>query len=76
MQTIAEGKSEVLHFLEDRALSDTNENPGIYRLIRDDSGALVLFIEGWTFVGAGTVSLGGNMLTVLDGRVSQARKPS
>ena len=40
MQTIAQGKEAVLDFLEDHALAATNEQPGVYRLFRDDAGNL------------------------------------
>ncbi len=43
--------------------------------MRDDTGTLVLFCEGHTFIGTGSVSLGGNLLNVIDGRVT-LQKPS
>ena len=76
MQTIAEGKADVLSFLENEALRRTDEKPGAYRLVRDDAGNLVLFLEGFTFIGAGTVSLGGRVLNVADGRVVKIQNPS
>lgn len=76
MQTIAEGKSDVLSFLEHEALRRTDEEPGVYSLVRDDAGNLVLFIEGFTFVGFGTVSLDGRLLAVADGRVIEVQQPS
>ncbi|MGA3071299.1 MAG: hypothetical protein ABSD43_13910 [Terracidiphilus sp.] len=76
MQTIAEGRLDVLSFLENEALRRTDEKPGVYSLVRDDSGNLILFIEGFTFVGFGTVSIGGHMLDVVDGRVVKAQRPS
>jgi len=76
MQTIAQGKEAVLDFLEDHALAATNEQPGVYRLFRDDAGNLVLSFAGHTFIGSGTVSLNGNLLDVLDGRILKLNKPS
>lgn len=76
MQTIAEGRLDVLGFLENEALRRTDEKPGVYSLVRDDAGNLILFIEGFTFVGFGTVSIGGNILNVVDGCVVRAPRPS
>ena len=44
--------------------------------MRDDAGNIVLFLEGFTFIGAGTVSLGGRVLDVVDGRVVKMQHPS
>jgi hypothetical protein len=76
MQTIAEGKADVLRFLENETLTGTNEKPGVYSLVRDDANNLILFIEGFTFVGFGTVSLGGRVLEVANGRVVKMHHPS
>jgi hypothetical protein len=76
MQTIAQGKADVLSFLENEALRRTDEKPGVYSLLRDDGGNLVLFLEGFTFIGAGTVSLGGRVLDVADGHVVKMQHPS
>jgi hypothetical protein len=76
MQTIVEGKSEVLSFLQNEALRRTDEKPGVYSLVRDDAGYLILFIEGFTFVGFGTVSVGGRLLDVVDGRIAKMQTPS
>ncbi len=62
------GKQDVLDHLEN--------NDGVWLLQRDDAGNLVLNIGGLTFVGTGTVSLGGNLLDVIDGRVVKFKKPS
>jgi hypothetical protein len=40
------------------------------------AGRLVLFIEGFTFIGDGTDSLNNNILTVAYGLVSKLEKPS
>jgi hypothetical protein len=76
MQTIVQGKYDVLEHLENEALKRTNENPGVYMLQRDDAGNLVLFLAGFTFIGSGTVSLGGNLLDVIDGQLVKIQKPS
>jgi hypothetical protein len=76
MRTIAEGKDAVLSFLENEALKRTDEKPGVCQLVRDDANNLVLFMEGFTFIGSGTVSIGGNLLNVADGRVVNLQKPS
>lgn len=76
MQTLAQGKEAVLDFLENTALTTTNEQPCIYALQRDDAGNLVLFFSGYAFIGAGTISVSGNLLDVADGRVIRASKPS
>jgi acetyltransferase-like isoleucine patch superfamily enzyme len=76
MRTIAEGKDAVLNFLENETLKRTDEKPGVYQLVRDDANNLVLFIEGFSFIGSGTVSINGNLLTVADGRVINLQKPS
>jgi hypothetical protein len=76
MKTLAQGKDEVLHFLQHEALRRTNEQQGGYTLAEDDAGQLVLFIEGFTFLGSGTISLGGNLLHVTAGSVMKAQKPS
>jgi hypothetical protein len=76
MQTIAKGKDAVLEYLEDHALAATNEQPGEYILFRDDAGSLVLSFAGHTFFGSGTMSLGGKLLDVTEGRVHKVMKPS
>jgi hypothetical protein len=76
MRILAQGKDDVLRFLENEALRRTNEQQGVYTLAEDDAGQLVLFIEGFTFLGSGTVSLGGNLLQVNWGSVMKAQKPS
>ena len=69
MQTIAQGKDAVLEILENDSLRRTDEEPGVYMLQRDDLGNLVFYLAGFTFIGSGTVSLGGNLLNVIDGRL-------
>jgi hypothetical protein len=76
MQEIAQGKEAVLEFLENEALKRTNEQPGVYMSMRDDANQLVLYCSGFTFIGSGTVSLGGNLMNVVDGRLVELQKPS
>ncbi len=76
MQTIAQDKTAVLSFLENDTLRRTNEQAGVYLLARDDAGNLFLPIEGFTFLGFGTVSIGGQILDVVEGRVITVRRPS
>lgn len=76
MQTLAEGKQAVLDFLENEALRRNDEKLGVYMLQRDDAGNLVLVCAGLSFIGSGTVSLGGNLLTLVDGLMVRAQKPS
>ncbi len=70
-----EGKYDVLECPENESLTHTNENPGVYALQRDDDGNLVLFLAGHAFIGSGTVSLGGNLLDVINGQVVKIQKP-
>jgi hypothetical protein len=65
---IARGKDEVLRYLEDQARSRTGTT-GEYLLGRNEEGHLVAFLAGHGFLGAGTISLGGENLTVIDGIV-------
>jgi hypothetical protein len=67
MQKIAEGKEAVLDYLESEGLKRTGGRPGAYLLQRDDSGNLVAFIAGHSFIGSGVISLDGNRLMVVDG---------
>jgi len=76
MQTIAKGKEGVLNYLEDRSLAATDEVLGEYVLFRDDAGNLVLSFAGHTFFGAGTISLSGKLLEVVEGRLCNIKKPS
>ena len=76
MQSIANGKDEVIHFLQNDSLRLTNEQSGVYALMRDDAGQLVLVIEGFTFFGQGTLSLSGNQLRIVNGRAIKNEKPS
>jgi hypothetical protein len=68
MTTIAEGKEAVLAHLEQEAQNIAGE-PGVYRLVRDDSGNLVAFIAGRSLLGTGTYSIGGNRMVVIDGLI-------
>lgn len=76
MKPLIDGKDEVLAFLENEALRLSDENPGLYNLYRDDGGNLILTIAGFSFIGAGTISLSGNLLSVVNGRIAKANKPS
>lgn len=73
MTTVAEGKEAVLAYLEQDAKNIAGE-PGIYRLVRDDSGNLVAFIAGRSFIGTGSYSIAGNRLVVVDGLVMQVQE--
>lgn len=68
MTTIAEGKEAVLAYLEQEARTIAGQ-PGVYRLVKDDSGNLVAFIAGRSFVGTGSYSMSGNRMVVIDGLV-------
>jgi hypothetical protein len=74
MKIIAEGKEAVLAHLEQAAQTRVGK-PGQYMLAQDDSGNLVAFIAGHSFIGAGTVSIGGDRLVVIDGIVVNVRQP-
>jgi hypothetical protein len=76
MKPLIQGKDAVLAFLENETLRVTNEKPGVYSLYRDDGETLVLTVGGFSFIGTGTISLSGNLLKVVDGRVMKASKPS
>jgi hypothetical protein len=68
MTTIAEGKDAVLAYLEQESRNIAGQ-PGVYRLVKDDSGNLVAFIAGRSFVGTGSYSISGNRMVVIDGLV-------
>ena len=70
METLAEGKEAVLEYLEQDAQRIAGQ-PGVYRLVRDDSGNLIAFIAGRSFLGTGTYSIGGNRMIVVDGLIVQ-----
>ena len=76
MKVLIEGKDAVLAFLENETLRLTNETPGVYLLQRDDSNNLILSIAGFTFIGSGTISVNGNLLQLVDGRLMKVGKPS
>jgi predicted RNA-binding protein len=73
MTTIAEGKEAVLAYLEQEARNIAGQ-PGVYRLVKDDSGNLVAFIAGRSFVGTGSYSMSGNRMVVIDGLVVDVRQ--
>lgn len=56
-------------------LKRSGGTPGVHRLERDDVGNLVAFIAGHSFIGSGTISLGGNRLLVVDGILVNVQKP-
>ena len=66
MTTVAEGKEAVLAYLEQEAQNRAGQ-PGVYVLLRDDSGNLVAFVAGHTFMGTGSYSIDGNRMVVVDG---------
>lgn len=68
METLAEGKEAVLEFLEKDAQRIAGR-PGVYRLVRDDSGNLIAFIAGRSFLGTGSYSVGGKRMIVVDGLI-------
>ena len=70
METLAEGKEAVLEFLEKDAQRIAGQ-PGVYRLVRDDSGNLIAFIAGRSFLGTGSYSIGGKRMVVVDGLIVQ-----
>jgi hypothetical protein len=72
MTTIAEGKEAVLSYLEEESQKISGK-PGIYMLLKDDAGNLVAFIAGRSLVGAGTYSMGGKRMMVVDGLVVQVQ---
>jgi hypothetical protein len=74
MTTVAEGKEAVLAYLEQEAQNIAGE-PGVYRLVKDDSGNLVAFIAGRSFLGTGSYSIGGSRMLVIDGLVVCVQKP-
>ncbi len=66
MTTVADGKEAVLAYLEQEAQNRAGK-PGIYQLLKDDSGNLVAFIAGHSFMGTGSYSLDANRMVMLDG---------
>lgn len=68
MQVIAKGKEEVLRQLEAETLKRAGQH-GEWMLARDETGSLIAFIEGHSFVGSGAVRLGDKTLTIQDGLV-------
>lgn len=72
VEVIAKGKEAVLRHLESESQARAAA-PGEYLLARDETGALVAFIAGHSFVGTGTVQLGGKRLLVVAGIVIEAQ---
>ena len=75
MQVVAKGKDAVLKYLEEDAARRSPGHPGEWALTRDDSGNLIAFIAGHSFIGAGTYTLGGNRILVVDGIVINIQQP-
>lgn len=73
MTIIAEGKDAVLVHLEQEAQNIAGK-PGGYLLVRDDSGNLVAFIAGRSFVGTGSYAIDGNRMVVIDGLVMHVQQ--
>jgi hypothetical protein len=73
MTTVAEGREGVLAYLEQSAERIVGQ-PGVYRLIRDDSGNLIAFIAGRSFMGTGSYSIDGNRMVVVDGLIVHVQK--
>lgn len=73
MTVIAEGKEAVLAYLEREAQSIAGE-PGRYMLVRDDSGELVAFIAGRSFLGSGTYYMAGKQMVVKDAIVMRVQE--
>jgi hypothetical protein len=73
MTTIAEGKEAVLAYLEHEAQNIAGQ-PGVYRLMLDDAGNLVAFIAGRSFLGTGSYSIGGRLMTVINGLVEHVQQ--
>jgi hypothetical protein len=48
MVTVAQGRDEVLAYLEDES-EKTAGKPGVYMLLKDDSGTLIAIIAGRSF---------------------------
>jgi hypothetical protein len=68
MTTVAEGKEAVLAYLEQETQKSAGK-PGVYLLVRDDSGNLIAYIAGHSFMGTGSYSIDGNRMVVVDGAV-------
>jgi hypothetical protein len=65
---LAQGKEAVLEYLEREAQAKAGQT-GQYLLARDDAGNLVAYIAGHSFIGTGTVTMGGRRMDVVDGIV-------
>jgi hypothetical protein len=68
------GKDAVLGHLEGRAKGIAGKS-GAYSLSEDDTGTLYVTIAGFSFLGAGMLSIGGNEITVVNGLVTEIQKP-
>jgi hypothetical protein len=73
MEVIAKGREEVLRYLEADSQARSGQ-PGEYLLARDESGRLIAFIAGHSFVGSGTIRFGGESLVVVNGIVVEKRE--
>ncbi len=71
-RTIVSGKEDVLRYLEERSRASAG-TPGEYLIARDDAGELMAVIAGHSFVGSGTLSVGGKKLVLEEGLVTQVR---
>lgn len=70
LEILATGKEDVLRRLEAEAIARAGK-PGGYMLARDPRGNLVAFIAGHTFVGGGTLNLGGKHLVIEGGILTE-----
>lgn len=78
MKILADGKQEVLTFLEKQTASRLGDgNEGRYTLLEDNTGKLVVFLAGHPFVGTGAIELGDTKMKIVDGlAVSLSKKES
>ncbi len=68
VRIVAEGKEAVMQHLEATAKTRLGES-GPYMLMEDDSGTLIAFLAGYSFIGTGSIALGGQQLVVKNGLV-------
>lgn len=76
MKVLANGKNEVLTFLEKQTASRLGKVQGEYMLVEDNNGKLVVFLAGHPFVGDGTIELGDTKIEVADGLAMTLKKQS
>jgi len=67
-QVLVKGRDEVWKYLEKESQS-TSGVPGEYLLARDGRGNLVAIIAGHSFVGAGTMLVGGKRMHLNNGLI-------